>query len=33
MKIKFNCNSGANIHSTRSDVFDLEIDLGITDTE
>jgi hypothetical protein len=33
MKVRFNCNSGANIHSKRSEVLDLEKDLGITPEE
>lgn len=33
MKISFNCNSGANIHSKRTEVFDLEKDLNITEEE
>jgi len=30
MKIKVWCDSGANIHSCREDVLDLEEDLGYT---
>jgi hypothetical protein len=33
MKIKLYCDSGANIHSERSEVIDLEKDWGITDEE
>ncbi len=32
MKVKFVCDSGANIHSAREEVVDLE-DWGISDTE
>lgn len=32
MKVRFFCNSGANIHSTRQEVVDLE-KLGISDTD
>ena len=27
--VKFNCDSGANIHSNRNDTFDTETDLGL----
>ena len=33
MKVKFCCNSGANIHSCREEVIDLDEDLGISDEE
>ena len=33
MKVKFFCNSGANIHSTREDTFDTVTDLGLDDGE
>ena len=33
MKIKLWCDSGANIHSCREKVMDLEKDLGITEEE
>lgn len=33
MKVKFCCNSGANIHSCRDEIIDLEKDLGISDNE
>lgn len=33
MKIKVWCDSGANIHSRRSDTLDLEDDFGITNEE
>lgn len=32
MKVKFVCNSGANIHSVRQETFDTE-DLGFTEEE
>ena len=32
MKVKFVCNSGANIHSARQETFDTE-DLGFTEEE
>lgn len=32
MKIRFGCNSGANIHSERYEVFELS-DLGYTEDE
>ena len=32
MKVRFVCDSGANIHSARKEVVDTE-DLGITDEE
>ena len=32
MKVKFVCNSGANIHSAREEVVDLE-DFGISDDD
>ena len=33
MKVKFYCNSGANIHSTRTAVLDIEKEFGFTDEE
>lgn len=33
MKVIFFCNSGANIHSCRKEVLDLEKDFGITDED
>lgn len=33
MKVKFYCDSGANIHSCREEVIDLEDECGITDEE
>lgn len=33
MKIEVWCDSGANIHSRRKEVFDLEDDFGITEEE
>lgn len=33
MKIKVWCKSGANIHSTREAIIDLEKDWGISDEE
>lgn len=33
MKIKFCSDNGANIHSQRTDTFDLEKNLGITKEE
>ena len=33
MKVKFYCDSGANIGSCTEEIFDLEKDLGITDEE
>lgn len=33
MKIEVWCNSGANIHSERSEIIDLEKDWGISDEE
>lgn len=33
MKIKFNCDSGANIHSCRTSVLDTVKDLGYEDGE
>ncbi|AUR87465.1 hypothetical protein NVP1101O_054 [Vibrio phage 1.101.O._10N.261.45.C6] len=33
MKVRFFCDSGANIHSCREEVIDLEEDLGISDEE
>lgn len=30
MKIEFYCENGANYHSQRSEIFDLETDLGMT---
>lgn len=33
MKVKFCCNSGANIHSCREEVVDLEIEYKISDDE
>lgn len=32
MRVKFWCNSGANIHSKREEIFDTK-DLGYTDEE
>ena len=29
MKVKFNCNSGANIHSCRTETLDTESDIGL----
>jgi hypothetical protein len=33
MKVKFFCNSGANIHSTREDTFDTVKDLVLDEGE
>lgn len=33
MKVKFYCNSGANIHSRREEILDVERDLGLTEEE
>ena len=33
MKIELYCNSGANIHSCRKEILDLEKDYGINDEE
>lgn len=33
MKVKFYIDSGASIHSCRSEIIDIENDLGITDEE
>lgn len=33
MKIKFWCNSGANVYSKREEVLDVEKDLGYTEEE
>jgi len=33
MKVKFVCDSGANIHSAREEIFDTEIDFSILDEE
>ena len=30
MRVKFNCDSGANIHSNNSDILDVERDLRMT---
>lgn len=32
-KVRFCCNSGANIHSCRSEVFDTVADLGLEEGE
>lgn len=33
MKVIFNCNSGANIHSCRSETLDTEKDLSLDEVE
>lgn len=33
MKVTYYCSNGANSHSTRTEVFDTEDDLGYTDDE
>lgn len=33
MKIKVMCDSGANIHSCRTEIIDVEKDWGITDED
>lgn len=33
MKVKFNCDSGANIHSCRTDTLDTVEDLGLEEGE
>jgi len=33
MKVKFYCDSGANIHNKREETLDLSNDLGYTDEE
>lgn len=30
MKVKFYCDNGANIHSERTEIFDVETQLGYT---